>query len=86
LIPSIDFVKRFKIKDISISSIRSDHGREFEKKNLKNSMKKMVFITIFPLQEHQNIMELLKGKVDLFKKWLGPYLTITQPPNIFGMN
>ena len=36
----------------------------------KNFVKKMVFTIIFPLQEHHNKMKSLRGKIDLFKKWL----------------
>jgi len=45
---------------------------------LKNSVKRIVFTVIFPLQEHHNRMELLKGKIDIFKKWKEQCLTITQ--------
>ena len=52
---------------------------------LKISMKRMVFTTIFPLQEHHDKMELLRGKIDLFKKWLEPCLMITQSLNTFRL-
>jgi len=35
---------------------------------LKNYVRRMIFTIVFPLQEHHNKMELLKGKIDLFKK------------------
>ena len=36
---------------------------------LKNYVKRMAFTIIFPLQEHHKKMDLLRGKIDLFRKW-----------------
>ena len=60
-------------KNLKIISIRSDYGGEFEKKNLNYFVVSMALNITFLHLEPLNKMELLKGKMGLWKKLLEPY-------------
>ena len=60
-------------KNLKIISIRSDHGVSLKIKKLIYFVKSMVLNIIFLHLEPLNKMELLKGKIDLWKKLLEPY-------------
>jgi len=49
-----------------ISSIKSDHGGEFENERFENFCNKHDIKHNFPLQEHHNRMELWRGKIVLW--------------------
>ncbi|RDX86023.1 hypothetical protein CR513_32700, partial [Mucuna pruriens] len=55
-------------KVINIVSIRSDHGGEIENENFQKFCKEHDILHNFPVQEHLNIIELWKGKIDIFKR------------------
>ena len=60
-------------KNLKIISIRSDHGGEFEIKNLIYFVISMTLNITFLHLEPLNKMELLKVKIGLWKKLLKPY-------------
>ena len=60
-------------KNLKIISIRSDHGVSLKIKNLIYFVKSMALNITFLHLEPLNKMELLKGKICLWKKLLEPY-------------
>ena len=60
-----------KEKDLRILRIRSDRGGEFINHSFITYWKKIESNMSYHVLELYNKMELLKGKIVLFKKWLG---------------
>ena len=69
----------------SISSIRNDHGKEFENLGLDAFCGEMELAITSLLLKLLNKMRKLKGKIEPWKKWLKQCFVKTTYQNIFGL-